>query len=509
MGIIKRQSFKTTIINYVGVTIGVVFLNFVFPHLIEPEYLGLVGLIQGLVIIFSSFTTLGTPHLLVRFGTLWPQRKLNGYHTFAFVIILLGTLLCSWIYSILKPNILDFYKEDSILLGQYYYLLIPLVFFSSLYQYFELYSLIKLRLAVPSFLREIVLRVVLILSLFLIYYQIISYQNFNWIFLLMYLIPFLGIIIYNFFIHDFKLGRISDYFTIQTTHQREELSYTLFMFLLLIANNLIVFVDCLMIPAFLGLSQLAIYLRPQVLGNLVNIPYRAVAVISSPVFRNHIIQNEMEDLKKLYISVALNLFIFGSMLALAVLCNVNFFFQLLPDSYSEAKGVLFGIALARLFDMAFGLNSELLTQSKYFKQNVYFSLISMVIGIAMNLILIPKLGILGAAFGLLSSLIFFNLIKTWFIKKHFGFHCFSKGYITILLIALCILLFFQFIPGISFLSHHHFLNAIFNIGFRGILAISLYTAAIYTFKVSNDFNHLVQTVLSGKILRGGHKMSEL
>lgn len=509
MGIIKRQSFKTTVIHFTGVTLGMIFLNFIFPHIILPEYLGLIGLIQGLVIVFSSITILGLPHLLVRQAGSWKPAQTKGFHSFSTLMITAAVVLFAMLYLFFQKEIIAYYGSKSVLFDQFFYLVIPLVLIYSWYQYLEMYSLVNLRTAVPTFIKEILFRVLIIVALLLIYYNLLSYTSMSWIFMAIYFIPFLVLLLYTIGVHEFSFGSLKSYWNQVATDRKEEFIYAGYMLVLVLTTNLMIFVDSLMLPAYLGLSQLAIYLRPQVLGNLVNIPYRAVAVISHPILRSKILNEEWDDLRSLYKSISLNLYLIGTVLAVSMLCNVDAIFNLLPPSYHIAKSILYIITLARLLDMAFGLNSELLIQSQFFKMNVYYSAVSMLLGILLNLILIPQLGMSGAAWGVFLSVLFFNILKTWHIYRKFGFHCFSKSYGIITLTGLAILGLFMLIPELHLVSHHMFMNAMLNIILRGGLSVMLFTVIAYLLKISPDFNHFIQTVLTGKIFKGGHKMSEL
>ncbi|MBL7772679.1 MAG: oligosaccharide flippase family protein [Chitinophagaceae bacterium] len=509
MGIIKRQSFKTTVVHFIGVTLGMVFLNFIFPHIILPEYLGLVGLIQSLVVVFSSITILGLPHLLVRQAGSWNSAQTKGFHTFSIILISLAVLLFVAFYLLFQNEIKAFYGNKSVLFYQFYYLIIPLVLIYSLYQYLEMFSLSKFRTAFPSFIREILYRILIIISFLLIFYKVLSYASMSWIFITIYLVPFLLLLFYNIGIHDFSFGNIKSYWNQKSSVVKEELVYSLYMVMLVLTTNLMIFVDSLMLPAYLGLAQLAIYLRPQILGNLVNIPYRAVAIISHPILRSKIINEEWQELKQLHKSISLNLFLIGCLLAVALLCNVDAIFSLLPPSYQSAKSVLYIITIARLLDMAFGLNSELLIQSQFFKTNVYFSFLSMLLGVILNMLLIPSLGIAGAAWGVLFSVLFFNILKTLLIYRKFKFHCFSASYASICLITVAVFFTFYFVPEFHLVQHHMFMNSLLNIVLRGSASLMLFTTLAYLFKISPDFSHLIQTILSGKIFKGGYKMSEL
>ena len=66
--------------------------------------------------------------------------------------------------------------------------------------------------------------------------------------------------------------------------------------------------------------------------------------------------------------------------------------------------------------MAFSLNGELIMMSKYFKFNVITILILAVLSIILNYQLIPKFGMIGAAYASLISILIFNLIKLTLVK---------------------------------------------------------------------------------------------
>lgn len=159
--------------------------------------------------------------------------------------------------------------------------------------------------------------------------------------------------------------------------------------------------------------------------------------------------------------------------------------------------------------MAFGLNSEIINYSKYYKHIIVFSGIMMCMTIGLNILLVPEYGMNGAAFAVSSSLIAFNIMKTLFIYQKFHFHCFSKHYITLIFISAAVLGVLYFIPMIQFLTHHMFFNPFLNIAFKSFIGAVLFLVLAYILKVSPDLNDFIKLVLSGKIFKGGHKMENL
>lgn len=509
MGIIKRQSLKTSLVNYVGVLIGVIFFNFVFPHLISEEYLGLIGLLQNLSYILYSLPALGLAHILLRYYVLWKDSdELNHYHAFAIFTTGIALLVFSILYILLREPIIANYQTHSSLFLPYFYLVIPLVVIQTFTQYLELYSWVRLRVAVPAFLREIVTRLLLIALVYLFVYHMLSEQQFIYGLVAAYGLTFLILLIYTVKGLNFSLGSAREFLR-RKTDRKPLFLYGGGMLLLTLSSNIHNFLDGIILPAYLGLGALGIYLRPLVLGQMIQVPYRAISQISIPIIREAIVDNNLRKVYELNRQIGLNLFLIGSFLFTLLVANADAIFSLLPPAYSSAKSVLYIIAAGRLVDMAFGLNSEILNYSKYYRFIIILSLLMMGMTIGLNVLLIPQLGMNGAALAVSVSLMVFNVLKSWIIFQKFGFHCFSKHYLTLLLITLAVIGVLYAVPYLQIVQHHMFFNACLNIALKGALGALLYLLPVYFFRVSPDLNHFVQLILSGKIFKGGHKMDNL
>jgi len=129
--------------------------------------------------------------------------------------------------------------------------------------------------------------------------------------------------------------------------------------------------------------------------------------------------------------------------------------------------------------------------------------------IGLNMLLIPIYGMNGAALAVTVSLTLFNIFKTWIIYHKFGFHCFSKHYITLTLLIVAVIGTLHFVSFITFMKSHMFMNALANVVFKSILGSVLFLVPLYFLKVSTDFNDFVKLILNGKIFKGGHKLDEL
>jgi O-antigen/teichoic acid export membrane protein len=269
------------------------------------------------------------------------------------------------------------------------------------------------------------------------------------------------------------------------------------------------FIDGIMIPAYLGLGAFGIYGRPLVLGQMIHVPFRAISQISQPIIREAWFNNDVEKIKTLHKNISKNLLLIGCFLFTLLVANTNGLFRLLPPEYESGKDVLYIIAAGRLLDMGFGLNNEILYASKHYRYIVYLSIFIVALTIALNMLLIPIYGMNGAALAVSISLTIFNMCKTWIIYSKFGFHCFSKHYITLTILMLAVLGVLYFVPFIQFIPKHMFVNALVNIAFKSMLGSGLFLVPLFFLQVSPDFNDFVKLILNGKIFKGGHKMDEL
>lgn len=511
MGIIKRQGFKSSIVNYAGSFLGLVFFILIFPNIIDKDYLGLISLLQYIMFFVFSLTTLGLGHTLVHFYGLWEKEQphlIRQFNGFSMMMMSIALLLVTILYIGFSDQITGYYLHRSALIKPYFFLAIPMFVAYTFNAYMELYALANFRSAVPAVLREIVNRALLIIAVYLFYFKVFSETQFVWSLSLTYILPLIILFIYNVKVLGFRMENPFTYLKTNKelkTHGTYALSICLVGIFATVHN----FVDGIILPAYLGLGALGIYIRPLVLGAMLQIPYRAIGLIATPVLRETILQGDKEKLNALHKTMSLNLFLIGGLLFTLLIINTDGIFAILPPEYQAAKPVLWIIAIGRLLDMAFGLNNEIIINSDRYKSITLFSGISMLVAVILNVQLIPRFGMNGAAIAAASSLIFYNVLKTIFIYKRFHIHCFSWFYWRIAVVIVWVIGLCYFIPLLTFIPKHMFGNALANIIFKSGIGLILFLVPAYFLKISNDFNDFIRLAISGKLFKGGHRMSEL
>ena len=509
MGIIKRQSLKSSIVNYLGVFLGVVFFNFIFPHLIAEQYLGMIRLLQNLMYIFLALPILGFGYGLLRFYVTWKdENRVDSFNGLALLGTAIASVLFALAYYLFKEPIIKLFQKNSSLFIPYYYLVIPMVIVQAFIFYFEIYSMVKLRVAFPAFIREIFIRVLLIILVYLFSYKLLSEQQFLAGIPLVYFLSLVLLVFYMFRFQHFKLVSPKIYFK-NNSDVKHQLLYGGGMVLVLLFSNIHNFIDGVLISSYIGIGAFGIYGIPLVLGQMIQVPYRSISLIALPIIREAFIENDMDKIKSLNKSISINLFLIGTFLFTMLVINADGIFMLLPDRFAIAKPVLYIIGIGRLLDMAFGLNSEILNSSKYYKHFLVLTVLLMLMTIALNIWLIPLYGMNGAALAVSISLTMYNVLKTWVLYAKFGFHNFSKHYITLSVLMIAVIAILYFIPYLNIIAHHTFINALANIALKSLLGLILFLIPLYKFNVSTDFNDLIKLIISGKIFKGGHRMEEL
>jgi O-antigen/teichoic acid export membrane protein len=97
--------------------------------------------------------------------------------------------------------------------------------------------------------------------------------------------------------------------------------------------------------------------------------------------------------------------------------------------------VVFIIALGKLVDVAFSLNSEILVFSSYYRFNLLLTVCMSGLLIAANYYLIPVLGIEGAALGSAAVMLAYNVVKYGYLKWKLNLDPFSVETLKILVVG--------------------------------------------------------------------------
>ena len=486
MGIVIRQSIKGTIVTYVGAFIGFLITIFIIPKYLDQEAYGLTRTLLAAATLFSSFTLLGTNASAIRFFPYFKniEKKNNGFFFYLVAIPLIGCLIFVPLFFCLQQPIYNFYQKESPLFIDYHYWLIPLVFFITYWGVFETYSSILLRVAVPKFIREILLRALIIVVYMLYALGFIGMNGFIAAFIMVY-----GIAMTVTFFYTTTIGTVSlrhDFSFVSKPLKKEYLSYTSMLIFGAVGASVLGLIDTLFISSMKGLSSTAVYSVAFYIVAIVSIPSRSLMSMASPLVSAAMQRKDRDEACSLFRKVSINQLLIGSLVFVIIWINIDNVYAIMPngDNYKEGKWVIFFIGLSQLVQLAFHFGGTIIQFSKYYRWALYLMFVLTGLAILFNYLLIPVYGITGAAISTLLACILNYSFQQVVIYRKLKMNPYSYKYL--ILIAIIIALF-----GINYILpviQNPWIDGIYRTVIIGITGV----AAVYFFRISEDMNALMR-----------------
>mgnify|MGYP006162374301 CR=1 FL=1 len=478
MGVILKQSIRSTFSYYFGMIIGAVNTIVLYPLIFNnnPEQLGLIQILLAYSIIFSTLSNLSLPSIIIKF---FPTIRNKGQ-------LLLFTIITSIIgFSIFLLIFIFFFNDflnqnENTLLIEYSYYIIFLVLFISFSDVLGSFSRSYLDSSTPIFLNEVFLKLYSITALILFWNEFINFDLFIHVYFIGYLIRFLILLIiqiynkhliFEFSMSELRIGKI--------------INFGSFVILGSASALLISKIDMLMVASYIDLENVAYYTIAFYIGNAIMIPFRSINSISTPLLAEAFNNNNLDFIKNLYVKSSLNQLILGGVFFLCIWVNIDsimFVLHQLSPKFSEGKYVVLFIAFSRLVALISGVNTAIIINSKYYKFDLLFNIPFLLFIVISNHILIPLYGINGAAFAtFLSSFLFFT-IKILFVYKKFNMHPFRFNTLKVFLLFIFLYL--------IVLNLNININIYIDIVLKSLIIITFSLVMIFKLNLSDDISNL-------------------
>ncbi|MDR2651850.1 MAG: polysaccharide biosynthesis protein [Prevotellaceae bacterium] len=486
MGIIFRQSIKGTIVHWIGAVIGMVTMLYVQPYFLKTEEIGLMKVLYESGLLICGFALLGAPTSTIRFFPYFKNNKNkdNGFFFYLLALPATGAIIFIPLVILLKPIIIDFFASKSALYVEYFNWVIPLILFLIYWVTFEAYSNVKMRIAVPKLIREIGVRI-LLLTIYVLYgFKLLTLTELVTCAISVYAI---AMITTFFYIRRFDAITLKhDRKFIDKPLQNKILKYTGFLFLAAVSGNILNQLDVFMLASLKGLDTTGVYTILIYIVAMIDMPSRAITAISSPIAADSLKNDDFEKANKLYKEVSLHQLISGSIFFVFIWINLDNIFAIIPngETFAPGKWVVLFLGIAKIITMTLNFGGVLISYSRYYYWTLFFSFVIFGTGIAANLLLIPILGMTGAALASLMACILSYSAQQWIVLKKVKGNPYTIN--TIKQVALILGL-----VGINFLlpdwSHNPFIDA----AYRSIIIGTLTVISLYKLKISMTINKIV------------------
>jgi O-antigen/teichoic acid export membrane protein len=224
------------------------------------------------------------------------------------------------------------------------------------------------------------------------------------------------LIVYILFIKNMK---IDDY---QKVSNKMLLSVSLPMFVTGALNSVIMQTDIIMLGIIENSSQVGLYAMAMKLGMLSSFFLTAVNTLAAPKFSELYHSQRYDDLK--IVAQSSSGVLFWTVLPLTI-CFIVFGKNILGffgEEFVDAYWALVFLLIGQFINAFSGSVGYFLNMTGYQKIYNYVMLFSALLNIMLNVVLIPKFGITGAAFASMVSFISWNLIANIIIKNKYGFY---------------------------------------------------------------------------------------
>jgi O-antigen/teichoic acid export membrane protein len=346
------------------------------------------------------------------------------------------------------------------------------------------YSRAILRSVVPAVLRDIVWRLFIIVALLAYYYQLISFHYFIWLYALGYALPMLVMVVYLFYHKEVQVSS-----KLQMNGKMGELmKYGRYVFIGTLTTVTINEVDKIMISWLSGESSTGVYQVAAFFSQVILIPGRSIVMVAAPLVAGFLANNEMEKVERIYKKSSINQLIAGLFIFAGIYINLHNIFRILPAEYKAGEYVIIFLGISKLFDLATGINGEIIINSKYFRWDLFFNLGLLALILICDYLLIPRYGITGAAMASAAVILVYNATKSWFLWIVYRIQPFSVGTVIVIGITLVVVALNYFLPVLP--------NLITDLLYRSVIMTILYGLLVLLLKVSPDVNDTVSKMLA-------------
>ena len=482
----KNEFLRYSFYNYIGVFIGV-FSN-LFIYTTNEEFLGVLRYVESLAFLIWPLILMGASSSLINFTPKLKQKSNVNLFSYSLFIVIRNSILIFLIIFLGIDFFSDFVKFEFIFFAFFLGLLLAAI--DLIKKQLTIYH----KIAFPSILDNLLPKLVLPVIFILLYYTIIEANSSG---LGLYVISYLFILTALFF---YALKRKSIAFTIRIKSvftnfsKKEYRNYSFFALAGSLGYMFVFKLDSLMIPNLISYKANGVYSIAAVAASVIFIPARGLFSLYAPQVSKMIADGHFESLNKLYKDVAKMLLFLGLLIYSAIFLGIENLFQLMPsnDVLLQTVSVIFIIGATSVFNMATGFNSEIINYSKFYKFNIIALGVLTILNLFTNyyFIVIFDLGIQGAALASFLSIVFFNLLKVGFIYFRLGLFPFEITFFKLLLLQICVILVFYFIPNFS----SPISNFIFKVS--GVLSSQLFF--IYRSKWLSSLNTYVDKYVFSK-----------
>ena len=442
MGVIAKQSIRGTIVTYLGIAVGVVTTFFVLTRFLTTEEIGLARVLIDAAVLFVGLAQLGTSSSVIRFYPYFhnDSEEDHGFFFWALVVPFIGFVLFALIYWACRVPLGAWFGDKSPLFVEYYYFVLPLAFFMLYQTICETTCNVLLHIVVPRAVRELVVRIGLLVIYLLYAFDILSLDGLVIGICVNYALAALINLCYFFSLQKISLRPDWNFLRENTPLVRRYLVYTGFLIISAATTTLAPTLSSFFVTAKMGLDSTGVFAIATYMAVMVSVPFRSVTAIASPQLARAIKEQNREEGSKLIQQVTRNLLLIGGFILLLIWINIDLIFHILPngETFAPAKNVVLILGVSQLVLATFSICLTTLNYSRFYAISLLLSLILTISALVLNNYLVPLWGMDGAAISNVVSYGLYYLLIIATVVPLCRVHVVDRRWWLILLLILAI-----------------------------------------------------------------------
>lgn len=489
MSVIKKQAFLSTIFSYAGVLVGFISQFFIFPNYFEKEEIGLLNVLLSYMYVMVQVSSLGFNAAGSRFFVHFRDAKRGhkGYLFLGLSIAFVGFLLCSVGVFFLKDSMIESKGKTDLLAANFYFLL-PITFATVLFNMFDNYAKNLYETVTGTFLSQFVQRFLIMVSLFLVVFNILDFSEYIWVWVLavsLYVVPMIWKAVQ---LEGFSLK--PDFSVMTPEFTKQFAIYSALTILTGFSSMIILYIDKIMLAEITTLQETGIYSTAAFFGSVMGMSLIALNKASAPIIVDSFANNDLKNIDTIYRKSCTTSLIVGCWIFLGIYLNIDNLFVFLPEGYEEGRWVIIILSLGKLFDLATGLNGTILTLSPHYRYDTYIMITLICLTVFLNWLLIPIYGINGAAFALAIATIYYNAARYAVLWWKLGMQPFTIDIPKVLVVMLLSGLAISLLP----VTEGSKFKTVIDMGYRSAGITLLYGVIIYWSNISPELNGAMRSL---------------
>ena len=491
-GVIAKNSFWASIVNYSGSLVGLFTTFYLFPLVFTASENGVFRLFIEMGALLAGVAQLGTGYSIWKFFPRFKNdRGHNGAGFWLLAIPLVGFALVAVLLLWGQPWVVKYLAENSADFLPYYHWLIPFVFFFVFNTVFEIFLSALGNIVYSSFLRENVVRILLGLLGWCYYIGVVNFNQTMYSISAVYGVVMLLNLVYLLRKTELSFRPNWTFIEEQAGLKGEFYRYTGYLFLTYVAMLVLQRMDFLMVSSMKGSADTGIYAIAVNMAVLIEIPTRSILQIANPKLSEAIHIGDRKEIERLYQKTSLNQFVLGALALLLVWINIDVFYHFMPNGalYETGKWAVFYLGVGKLCVLLQGNSAAMLIFSKRYYLSLVLNAVSILVGVLLNQYLIPIYGIQGAALATGGVWLASGIVMALLIYSVYGMQPITRG------VLLSIALF-----AVAFWANHQWAipteGLLLHAGLKSLVLMGITVFVLLRFRLSEDLYSMAKKMLA-------------